>query len=550
MSELQPNPIQQIEHVNPLAFVLYRGIVNENGSLLEFHDHRFMIDPYADYTPEQVQLKCSQIGGSTGHIIKAIHLANYYGANVIYTLPHKDAVRDFVVPKVNPIIEMNPAIQQMIQTTDSIELKKVGERFVYFRGSWNQAAAISISAHALIKDERDRSNPKTLRTYQTRLDDAKRERPDLGFDWEFSNPSMEGQGVDERWQESDQKHWMVTCPHCGWEWYLIYPDNIDFHREEYICTKCHGILDREARRMGRWVAKYPHRPISGYWISQLIVPWIPASKIIRDAKGDQSIFYNFTLGLPYTAKDYGVDRKTIINCLIPDQNPMTNVAMGVDNSARLKHYVIGNRFGIFRVGSTESWEEIEDMRNRYGAFMVIDANPYPVQPKRLVEKYRGKVFIHYYVEDKKQVGIIRWGEGDKRGVVESDRTKVLDLVVSELHSQDQVFNLTLYDLDEYIQHWGNLYRVVEEKLDAQGRSTGIRKPVWKHQEGKPDHLAHATVYYRIALEKTMSVGGIVKPSPKKELEHPVVSADQRVPSVDLKEVLQRVNRTKKDWRTK
>ena len=32
---------------------------------------------------------------------------------------------------------------------------------------------------------------------------------------ELSNPSLPGYGIDEVYQASDQRHWMLKCPGCG-----------------------------------------------------------------------------------------------------------------------------------------------------------------------------------------------------------------------------------------------------------------------------------------------------------------------------------------------
>jgi len=543
--------LENAASINAIGMILHNKIVNENGYPLEFRDHTFLIDPYLDETPEQVVMKASQIGHSTLEIIRAIHLCKYLQANVIYTLPSRNAVKDFVMPKVDPLLEKNPVLKSMVGSTDSTALKKIGDRFLYFRGSWEQSAAISISAHILINDELDRSNQKVIRTYRTRLDGGRRERPDLGWEWQLSNPSIPGAGVDEKWQKSDQKHWYIRCPHCMAQQFLNFPENIDFKRRIYICQKCHMWLSDDVRRDGEWIA-HRQSSISGYWISQLMVPWIPASKIIDDyddGKGDQSIFYNFTLGLPYISKESGVDRQTILNCIIPGDNPRTDVAMGVDNGV-VKHYVIGNRYGIFRIGTTKDWEEIEDLRNQYSASMVIDANPYPVQPKRLATKYRGKVFLHYYVQDIKSIGTTRWGNKEKQYIVESDRAKIIDQTVADLASGDMVFNLTATDLEEYITHWEVMYRAIITN------ARGIQVPTWKtigEEAGakKPDHYAHATVLFKVALEKAGSRGGIIRPEPaQRESEHPVISDEQTTAALDIRQVIERAKKTRRSWKNR
>lgn len=523
---------------NAISWILANRIVNENGSPIEFKDHAFLVDPYLDNAERQAIRKCSQIGWSTLAILRSFHLARYGGANIIHTFPSRNMAKDFVVPKVDPLIMRNPTIKKMIGV-DSMSLKQVGGRFIYYRGSYETTEAISISAHILINDEFDRSNQKVLKTYRSRLDDAKRERPELGWEWRFSNPSIPGYGVDALWQKSDQKHWFVKCRKCGYEWYLNFPDNIDFKKKRKICAKCHTIYNKEDLINGRWVKKKLKPKVSGYWISQMFVPWISAEKIIEDSEEDPEVFHNFTLGLPYVSKDTSVSREAILGCCIPGYNPRTNVAIGVDNG-RVKHYVIGNRFGIFEMGNTTSWGDIEDLRRKYSAVMVIDALPYPEMPNKLAERYRGKVFVHYYNTDKKSTDVIRWD--DNKPMVKSDRTKMIDSVVADINAKDIAYNLTPTALEQYIYHCEQIYRVIE--LTPQG----IKKPKWKVIENRPDHYFHATVYWRIALEQTIGQGGIITVRrPSRGKGHPEVSDDETVPALDLKDAARRAMKKRRQY---
>jgi len=532
--------LKEAEAFNAIAWILNNNFVNENDSPFEFKDHAFLVDPYLDNTPKQVIMKAAQIGWSTLAILRSFHLAKYAGANIIHTFPSRNMSKDFVVPKVNPLLMKNRALRDMVGV-DTVNLKQVADRYIYYRGSYEQTEAISISAHIIINDEFDRSNQKVLKTYRSRLDDVKRERPELGWEWQFSNPSIPGYGVDVWWQKSDQKHWFVKCRKCRKEQYMRFPDNICFEREVKICSKCHQPITREDLQKGRWVNKYDRKEISGYWISQMMVPWITADGIIEKSTGDQDVFHNFVLGLPYVSKDTSVSRESIIRCLSPGYNPRTNVAIGVDNGVK-KHYVVGNKYGIFKIGVTEDWAEIERLRNRFNAVMVIDALPYPTTPRKLADKYPGKVFVHYYQADRKSTSIIRW-EGE---VVKSDRTKIIDAVVADINAKDVLFNMTENALEEYINHWRQIYRIIE--MTPQG----IKRPKWETGEGRPDHFAHATVYWRIALEQTLGLGTIVSPdgpsgNKGKSIE---INEDLTVPAFDVEGLSKKIGRNrKKSWKS-
>lgn len=539
--------LEQAQTFNVPAFILNNTIVNENNVPLTFDRHKFLVQPYMDNSPKVVAKKCGQVGFSTLAIIRSIHLAKYVGANVIYTLPSRSAVKDFVAPKVNPLIANNPTIAKMIGRTESTALKQIGDRFVYFRGSWEESAAISISAHVLFLDEVDRSNQAVLRTYRTRLDAAKLERPDLAWEYRFSNPSIPDFGVDEWWQKSDQKHWMIKCSRCNKWQYLDWPDNVDIENKRYICSKCHRPLSDEDRINGKWVKFRFGREISGYWFNQMMAVWVDVEKIIEDSEGDPSVFHNFTLGKTYVTEDMTVTRSQLVACLEPGSNPQIDNAMGVDVKSQVKHYVIGNRYGIFRVGTTDSWREVERLRNQYGAITIIDHHPHPTPVDKLVKKYPGKVFAHNYMTSPaKNNEIVVWGDKNKFGMISSDRTKIIDLLVSEINANDLVFQTTLPELDnqEYINHWENIYRTTSTN------NRGVERAIWEKKEGRDDDFVHATAYFRMAIEKTLATGKVVVPkSAEEEKLHPVVAPDGTVPALELGSVIRKAGQKKKNWQS-
>lgn len=519
------SPLAKLATRNAAAFIYQNKIENENQRPIEFVNHQFLIDPYMDNAKEQVAMKSTQVGWSTLAIIRSIHMANFYDANVIYTLPSKSVVTDFVTPKVNPLIETNPIIAKMMGQTNSTALKAVGRRFIYFRGSYEQSAALSISGDVLVNDEYDRSNQMVLDTYKTRLDAAAINNPGMGFKWYFSNPSVPEAGVDALWKESDQKHWYITCTRCNKDQYMEFPDNIDLKLQVYICKHCKRPLRHEDRRDGRWL-RHHFSKISGYWINQLMVPWIPASKIIENSKKDQQIFHNFTLGLPYVASEDRLTGDAIRRAILLEENPKTDVAIGVDVGL-VKHYVIGNKYGIFRVGTCRTWEEIENLRNQYSAHMVIDAMPMPDPVMRLVQDHLGKVWMCYFSENKKQLEVIEWGEGDKAGVVLADRTKIIDAVVADIRNGDIVFNIPPEALREYIAHAEAMYRVVVEETTPEGGKTGKVTQRWLTVGSRPDHFIFATLYWRMALEQTLSHGAVIRPQkPRTDDLLPPVHADE------------------------
>jgi len=493
------NVVEQLKASTPIAWALFNGFVTENQKPLEFVKHKFLIDIMADVDPDIVWMKSAQVGLSVASILKTFWVCKHMGMNVIYVLPTNNVVKDFVIPKVDSLVSSNPAIASIV-SNDSVSLKKVGDRFIYYRGAFSEREAISISADLLVIDELDRCTDfRVLQTYDSRL-----QASDWGWRWRFSNPSIPGAGVHGLYENSTQHHWFVKCHHCGHRSFMNY--DIDPYYEShyvneeqkiYACGKCHKDIGLD-RGDGEWVAKYRDRNRKGYWISQLMAPWVDADYIIeKKYENSPEFFHNFVLGLPYQSADMMLDRQTILNAQAPRLLEYTDMVMGTDVGLK-KHYVIGNSNGVMAYGDAMDWETLEAIfLAKNCRYWVIDANPDQTIPRKLIKKYPGKVFINFYIQDKKNIGMIRWLDGANRGVVHSDRTKIIDHIVSEIQNKDIKFRCE--DLDEFIYHATNTYRVTETKDNGMS----------KVKEGKPDHLFHALIYWRIALSKTMTGSGMV-----------------------------------------
>lgn len=481
----------------PLAWVTQNGIVTENQQRLEFRDHRFLMQLYSDMHPDLVVKKSAQVGESVERILKTFYCNKYLDANVIYVLPTNNVVKDFVTPKVNPLISSNPVIQQMV-SKDSESLKQIGNRFTYFKGAFSERDAIAISGDILVLDELDRMpDMGVVNTYDSRLQASR-----LGWRWRLSNPSQVGFGVDGLFQNSDQMHWFMKCHHCGHSWYINFAKidgehnhYLDQDRVMYVCGKCERELSDADRRSGQWVAKHPTRSRRGYWISQLIAPWVTAERIMEQKEESTvDFFYNFVLGLAYTPSDLIVNRETILRACAPSRIPEVGVVMGVDQNVNEQIWVAGNSQGIFAHGRTKSWEELEHLKLTWNAMVVCDPAPYNTMPKQLASKYpdfymcRFKTFNGYES--------VEWKNHD----VWVDRTRMLDTVANEITAARLLFREHPMALEDYIADWSNIYRTTEEKDDGRMITT------WKKKENKESDFSLATGYFRVGLGRLLGGG--------------------------------------------
>ncbi len=481
-----------------VAWVLGNKFVTENRKPIEFRDHRFLLGYLADNHRHKVSKKSSQIGETVIELLDDFHLAIHKKMNVIHTLHTNDVLKGFVQPKVDPIILHNKAIKENM-TINSQGLKQFRDNFVYFRGANAESQAISISADVLKIDEKDRSNSRVVEMFESRLDFSE-------YKWirEFSNPSSIGFGVDETYNKSDQRHWFVKCHHCNHYMYMDFDksmvtDNVahthyvDKIRKIFACGRCDQELSIADRCNGEWVAKYPSNDrIHGYWFSQMMAPWFTAEEIVSKYE-DNSVeyFHNFVLGKAYTPTDMIVDRAAILRANAPSNIPKMNVAIGVDQDAGGQYFVAMTPQGIFAHGYVDSWEKIEHIKLMYNALVVCDPNPYSTMPKQMANKYGD--WYNCYFKNLDGISAVQW----KDQIVYADRTRVIDIRANEIVHAKSLYREHAHQLEDIINHWGNLYRTVVEEDDGRVKSTWIKK------DGKQSDYPFAETYARIGLSKLL-----------------------------------------------
>jgi hypothetical protein len=509
---------------------------NSSGKPFEWREHIFLLDILCDFSPKQATRKCAQVGLSETMILKALFMAEHLKLNVLYTLPSDRFLKDFVPPKVNQIIQNNPELygnwsggiyQKEVQTNE-------GKRYIYFQGAYNPESAAqeettakgtSISVDIKIHDEASKSDPFVINQMQSRTLNSK-----YKGDWKFDNPVYPNMGADADWHRSDQMHWMVKCSHCGYrqylDWYRLDKHSFEsgtFHcwinpeKKIIECGKCRKEIVDGDRIKGEWVPRYPKQDsIRGYWMTQLIYIMHNVESIMEIEENPEtrvSYFNNMILGKPYIGSDVKLNRENIVSNLSSDINPLIGNAMGIDQG-NIKWYVIGNAKGVFQVGKTESWDELEMLFNKYNCVAVCDALPFQSDPKRMAAKYPGRFYRAFYKPMQDQVEIARFSPEGKVGIqkdiVHIRRNEALDELYNQILENKFPIQAPFDQIQgDYIRHLTSLVRVVEEDSDGNQRFDWINTD--------QDHLAHATNYFKVALRKA-NKGSVSLISPKKQGE--------------------------------
>ena len=522
--------IYEAQVISPLVWIYINKAISERGIPISFKDHKYLIQPWNDLSPKQVYMKSAQMGISVMMIFKTLWLAKYRKMNIIYTLPTVEDVRVFVPSKVNPIIQNNHKMAVWVKDKDAVETKKVSGSFIFYRGTFTQKEAIMLSSDLNAYDEVDRSDMETIDIYSSRL-----KYSEFQGEWFFSNPSAPSVGVGARFTKSSQNHWFIK-PSCNHWQYLDWEKNVDRKEMRYVCEKCRKPITDEERKNGRWIAKYPSREFTGYWINQMMASWVKCKDLIKEEEEkDKAYFYNFVLGKPYMGTDIVIDASLILTNVSKRLNDKTKAIMGVDQGLK-KHYVVGNAQGIFEVGSTKEWKDVENIRNKYDAIAVMDALPDLTVPRQLREKYPHKVYLCYYHRDKDRAIEVKWGKDKDWGYVWADRNRTLQTVIDYLSGRKIEFNMDGRDLDEYISHWKNMYKLVVED------SIGVPKFIW--ESNGADHMVHATNYYLIGLKRFSEQHGAVLKD-KSQYFHGTPSFEIKNDTMPGKPIFEKPER---DWR--
>lgn len=530
------------------AFIQNNQIKTENGKILDFKTHRYLFDIYRDHSPLLCCIKAGQIGFSTMAILKTLWLAHNRNINIGYILPTSEMVEKFVGSKVNMMIQENPVFMTWVKDKDSIKQKQLGKNSIFYLGSQTDRSAIMLSLDLLVGDEYDKSPQGTLETYDSRL-----QHSDYKWKWIFSNPTIPGFGVDRFWEMSDKKMWHIKHS-CG-AIYVFDEDCIDYDTETYRCPKCKGEIVKDNIRMGEWVATAQGK-WSGYWIPLWVNPMITAPEITEKKKTKSKEFFaNFVAGLPYINPANQLTEAMLDQNLIDQVNTQEGrIIIGVDTGHNI-HYVLANKSGLFhegycpsveenrngdRIPDYDPWNEIEKLLIRFPrSIAVIDQGGDLIGPRKLQEKYKGRVFLCWFTKEKRTQQIIDWAENDEEGKVAADRNRLIQLVVDEFKERRSPIWGKKEDWSEFYKHAMNIYRVKEVQGDDENDPQYGWRFVWKRKG--PDHKFLAYCYARIGLDRfaqdlaqIVHKNGVLKDVPR--AGNFTITTPNQNPMADYKEV--------------
>lgn len=319
-----------------------------------------------DQHPHKAEQKSRQCGATENEVRERLWFADVHPfTKQVYVFPTFDQVADFSKTRMEEVMKDSPYVRDRMgfdaltgkkkpdeNPVDNVRLRRMGNSFIFFRSGHTAKAGEGIDCDCVTFDEIDRMNPYVTVAFNETLSSS-------AFGWrrDVSTPSLPGVGVNASFQKSDQRHWVMQCPHCNHYFDLLHDfpkcvielpkghrlhekyfwmDEDDTHA--YQCMKCKELVSDETRIKGCFLPFYPqNKIIHGYQISQLMCAWISATQLMRKKEEYriEQLFVNYVIGLPYLGENIMLSDADIMRCVDrsitnPYELKRTNVCIGGD----------------------------------------------------------------------------------------------------------------------------------------------------------------------------------------------------------------------------
>ena len=513
------------------------------GKPMSFNNHRYQIPIIEDMNPKIVVEKAAQLGLSEIMLSKIFWWGDYHKgrSNVIYTFPTFNDMCTYATARIQPIIddakiitsedygytledEINEVtyISTMLEINNT-QIKKIRDTYLFLKGTISDRNAISVDSDWNIHDEVNFSDQATLNKFRSRIG----AETSMGWEYNFSTPTIPGYGISEMYQKSDQKRWYIRCPHCNKRQHMEFETHIvDVPRKSlkeeqkyiYQCPYCKNEITKDTIVNGEFISEYPHnKEYSGYHLDKMLVK--SATQLIKSKESYRRIsdFYNFDLGRSYAERTISLSEDTVRECMNPNikfwgyAKPEDGIVMGVDQGdtvwAIFSRYneLNGKRQIIYmeqidekECVNNDPFQRLDELIQRYNVQCgVIDMNPNKNDARKLCLKYQGKIFMATYASYKGQIITFpNIHNGDM--VVNIDRTEKFKECFNNMyiHKTELPSGTTIGEL--YVQHMTN----IKKESSKNDETSEIKE--WFTAIG-PDHLAHANLYNEVALEMYQTV---------------------------------------------
>jgi len=443
-----------------------------------YKDHEFQKAIMTDKSSDVITKKPSQKGLSEIAIRIGLAFCSMLdGVKMAYILPTSKFSTEFAATRIDPAIETSEYVTKaMSKDVNNTSVKRIGDSFLFMRGTSGEVAAISVDLDLLIIDELDFCDQDVLGTFSSRL-----QHSEYKLRRRFSTPTLDDFGISALYADSDRKKYLVKheSKGCGkWVWPNCFKDIIIPGGEEYgieglldlkedhsklpclskgyvKCPECSGEIkwqDFANPALRRWVAEVSeagNEIRSGYWVK----PWDGGNLktnnleyLLREVGyySKRGTYLNFVHGESYSSSDNSflesvIKTQSIEREIALDDIEERGVFIGAD-LGKISHVVIG--VDAEKRGLRVIWSGTVDVREidgiSLGAWLVelfgklnslrivVDAAPnYETALQLVASLPRNKAYGAYYSgANARNIDIYNFN--DNTGIVTIDRTASFD----------------------------------------------------------------------------------------------------------------------------
>lgn len=356
----------------------------------------------------------------------------------------------------------------------------------------------------------------------------------------WSTPTVAHYAIDKKYEESDQRKWVLKCNHCGYDQVLdfdkniklVNPDGIDPVGKvilpgtyEYVCQKCGKLIDRWYT--GRWVTTKPGAGRShGYKISQLDAVWLSASNIKQKELNSPSkaSFYNYTIGEPYTDTSNKFLETDVLGNMDMDTKPINRddyslVSAGLDYGEHFHHLVIfglrkeSHRIELIDLKRFANATTVEALDQDINGIMyeIRKYNPDIILPDSGYSGSNNLILLKEFGAGKVYQVHVRTAQsnGDtKAHFSDNDNTVTLDKLTQNMIMMSNMRRGGIHfwkdlnqDLRLFIQHWDNVIIRTDEETDNNTQEIKYVKRILRKGD---DHYAQASVYSVVGMQELLN----------------------------------------------
>jgi len=352
---------------------------------------REILDACSDPTIERVVVeKSAQVGGTEVLLNFVGYIIDQEPSTTLAILPTGDAVKMWSKERLTPMLRETPRLRGRVKesgrrdSANTMHVKQFTGGYLAMVGSNSAVGLRSRPVRRILADEVDAYGVSARASASKEGDPLSLAIKRTQNFWnrkivENSTPTNRGASrIEEDFLESDQRHYHVPCPHCGYMQRLRW-GNLDYKTDpEHVVYRC-GDLDEKTGELkagcgapitedrkgwmlerGRWIAAYPGRRWAGFHVWAAYSPWSSWVQLVREWRAAQGnpellrVFVNTVLGESWEERGEQVEHGALMarREQYPAEVPagVGVLTVGVDVQAdRLEVTVWG--FGV----AEESW---------------------------------------------------------------------------------------------------------------------------------------------------------------------------------------------------